>query len=336
MKSALHKMASTRFTIVLLIVLAIAVYVTHERSTMPVWSVVTPLALLGFNLAAALLTHTRLRQGGLLILHVGLLAVLFLAAVGRLTHFDGRVEITEGNTFNATDVEVLGRGAWHNNRLADIRFVQGPFLVDYAPGLKRGHTSSLVQMTGKGRTFQSALVGDDQPLILSGYRFYTTHNKGFAPVITWLPNQGTPTTGAIHMPSYPLFDWKQDNRWTPPGGAEIRFWLHLDVPRSDDAAWTLDSRTTRAVLVIHAQGQRITLKPGESARLTEGVLRFEKLATWMGYKIFFDPTLPWLLAAALLSVVGLAWYAWRKMFTRTVETVAPGFVNDTAAQGGTT
>ncbi|MBA2689831.1 MAG: cytochrome c biogenesis protein ResB, partial [Burkholderiales bacterium] len=162
MKTLLSKLASTRLTFTLLVVLAVTVWVTHDQTAGSSWSIVAPMALLGLNLVAALLTHPRLRQGGLLLLHVALLGVLLLVGIGRLTHFDGRIEITEGNQFNVADVEVLGRGVWHNDRLADVRFVQGPFLVDYAPGLRRGHTTSFVQMTDRENNLQSSLVGDDQ------------------------------------------------------------------------------------------------------------------------------------------------------------------------------
>ena len=36
-----------------------------------------------------------------------------------------------------------------------------------------------------------------------------------------------------------------------------------------------------------------------------GALRFERGGAWIGYRVSFDPTLPWLLASALLGVGGL-------------------------------
>ncbi|OYU68100.1 MAG: hypothetical protein CFE45_43430, partial [Burkholderiales bacterium PBB5] len=32
---------------------------------------------------------------------------------------------------------------------------------------------------------------------------------------------------------------------------------------------------------------------------------YEGLRTWMGYRVAFDPTLPWLLASALLAALAL-------------------------------
>jgi cytochrome c biogenesis protein len=159
---------------------------------------------------------------------------------------------------------------------------------------------------------ESREVGDDVPHMASGFRFYTTHNKGIAVVLTWFPVKGEEITGAIHMPGYPLFDWKQDSRWQPPDGPDVRFWLHLSTPLHEDRAWTLRSDYVSGVLVVNTQGRRIELKRGEQVNLDGGTLRFDELRGWMGYRIFFDPTLPWLLGAAIAAVFGLAIQFWRQ------------------------
>ena len=46
--------------------------------------------------------------------------------------------------------------------------------------------------------------------------------------------------------------------------------------------------------------------------LDEGILVYEGLTTWMGYKVFYDPTLPWLLAAALVAIAALGAFFWRR------------------------
>jgi cytochrome c biogenesis protein len=52
--------------------------------------------------------------------------------------------------------------------------------------------------------------------------------------------------------------------------------------------------------------------------LDEGVLVYEGLTAWMGYKVFYDPTLPWLAAAALLAIASLGTFCWRR-FGRTAR-----------------
>lgn len=316
MKIVIAKFGSTKVTLTGFAVLGLAL-IAKEFSLLPAqWLVLVTLGVLTLNLAAALAVTSRLRQEpGLLIFHLALLALLILAAVGRLTHFDGHVEVMEGNAFSAAEVVVDGRGVLHPALLEEIAFVQGPFSVNYAPGVKRARTRSEVLFESASGV-QKRDVGDDVPFTSHGFRFYTTHNKGIAVVLTWLPDSGETMTGAVHMPAYPLFDWKQDNGWQPPGGPDIRFWLHLSTPMQEDRAWTLTSDRVSGVLAVNAQGKRIEIKRGEQVRVGSGQLRFDELRGWMGYRIFFDPTLPWLLVAAVMAVFGLALQFWRNSVPR--------------------
>ena len=147
---------------------------------------------------------------------------------------------------------------------------------------------------------------------MEGYRFYTTFNKGFSTTLTWIPDRGSPVTGTVNMPSYPMFEFKQSNSWTPPGGKEINFWLQLKTGLDDKAHWVLDARQARGTLVINSNDRRIELQPGENAVLDGGVLRYEHLSSWMGYKLFYDPTLQWLFITAIIGILGLATHFWRK------------------------
>lgn len=192
--------------------------------------------------------------------------------------------------------------------------------MEYNAGLVRGLTHSQVLIPDGRGGVMSRVVGDDRPLVLEGYRFYTTYNKGFAPVLTWTPDQGEAMTGTIHMPSYPLFDYKQDSTWTPPGGKPLRFWLRLDTGLRQDAAWLLDGKKASGVLVVNAGERRVELLPGQSVRLEGGSLRYERLTSWMGYKVFYDPTLRWLFIAAVVSIMGLGAHFWRKFGVRMQRT----------------
>jgi cytochrome c biogenesis protein len=58
-------------------------------------------------------------------------------------------------------------------------------------------------------------------------------------------------------------------------------------------------------LVLRYGKQRHELKPGDELKLPEGVLHYRKLSTWMGYKVDYDWTRPWLLATALIGLLGL-------------------------------
>jgi cytochrome c biogenesis protein len=116
------------------------------------------------------------------------------------------------------------------------------------------------------------------------------------------------------MPSYPLFEYKQDNRWVPPGGnQEIKFWLQLDTGMDENKSWTLDGRTSTGTLIVTTGEKRHEVPVGESVRLDNGVLRFDALTTWMGYRLFYDPTIHWLFFVAIMGVIGLAHYFWKKI-----------------------
>ena len=236
---------------------------------------------------------------------------MIVAAAGRLTRFEGHVEVAEGADFDPLAVEATFRGPLHAFDLADGVFSQGPLRVEYRPGMRRAHTTSVVRVREADGAVRTRLVGDDVPLLVRGYRLYTTHNKGFAPVVTWTPRGGTAQSGALHLPSYPRFDGQQHVRWQPSGASELRLFLQVDGLIDEQGAWVLDPGDTRAVLVVHGAGGRAELRPGESLAMADGTLRYERLAGWMGYRIYSDPTLSALVAIALVAILGLAWHLWR-------------------------
>jgi hypothetical protein len=307
MKRFGHRLSSSRLTMAGFALLAACTLATYERPGTSVAAIVAPLALLALNLASALALRPALRRGGLGLFHFALLTLLLLIGAGRLTHLDARVEVTEDTLLDAAQIEVTGAGPWHGTAWQRLTFRQGSYDVDYAPGVKRAHTRSRVWLDGQdGPT----VVGDDTPLVLDGYRFYTTHNKGFAPLLTWQADGGEPIQGALHMPSYPLFDYLQENRWTAPDGRAMQFWLRIERPLPEQSAWKLDPHDMPTVLVVEVDAKRHELKPGESLQLPGAMLRFERLTGWMGYRIFYDPTLVPMLVVSLLGVLGLAWHLW--------------------------
>jgi cytochrome c biogenesis protein len=314
MTGLLRRLASSRLTLAGMLGLAVGAALNYDNPvSTPVWVLVIPLAVLAVNLCAAVISDPRInRRGGLLVFHLGLLAIAVLAAIGRLTHMEGKVELTVGDAFSPAELMEVREGPWHLGNPQDIRFVQGPFTVDYGTGLARGPTRSEVLVADGQGGWERRTVGDDKPLLTGGYRLYTTFNKGFAPILTWIPERGAPVTGAVHMPSYPLFEHRQANRWTPAGGQEIKFWLELETGLKPDGDWRFDPGRSSGVLVVRSGGQRIELRPGESARLENGSLRYERLSSWMGYKLFYDPTLHWLFLAAVIAICGLAAHFWRK------------------------
>jgi hypothetical protein len=307
MKRLLQRLASARLTMAGFALLAVGALVSYERPAVPDSAIAVPLAFLALNLAAALAARPALRRGGLGLFHFALLLLLLLAGGGRMLHFDARVEVAEGALLDPAQIEVAGQGAWHGGAWQRLSFRQDRYDVDYAPGVRRAHTRSRVWLPGEDSV---RVVGDDTPLILQGYRFYTTHNKGFAPLLTWQQDGHSPLQGAVHMPSYPLFDYQQENRWASPDGRSMQFWLRIEQPLPEQSAWTLDPHEMPATLIVEVAGARHELKPGQTVSLPGASLRYDRLTGWMGYRIFYDPTLVPMLLVSLLGVLGLAWHLW--------------------------
>ena len=281
----------------------------------PIWVLIAPMVLLALNLSAAIATNARInQQPGLLLFHVSLLLILLVATIGRLTHMDAHLELVVGTEFESANLLEINAGPLHSGALEKVQFVQGPFKVEYSPGMQRGLTFSHVKVKTATGDWEERVVGDDRPLVLEGYRFYTTFNKGFSPILTWIPDRGEPVTGTVNMPSYPLFEYKQDNRWNPPGSdEEIKFWLQLKTGMDESKHWVLDGETSTGVLIVTTDDKRHEVQVGESVALQNGRLRFDALTTWMGYRLFYDPTIQWMFFISIMGVLGLSQYFWKKI-----------------------
>ena len=315
MLKLLRRLASLKITLIGLVLLIAGSMASYGNPMdVPVWVLVVPLMFLAINLTCAIITNNRINgQPGLLVFHVALLGLVILAGIGRLTHLEAHTEIPIGTEFKPGGLLEVRRGVWHAGDLDKVAFIQGPFTVEYAPGMKRGLTFSHVMIKDESGQWVEKVIGDDRVLVLHGYRFYTTNNKGFTALLTWTPENGKPITGTLNMPSYPLLEYKQDNHWTPPGGNEIKFWLQVKSGLSEDKAWTLDARNSTGTLVVTSKDVRNELNVGDTLKLPGGELKFEKLTMWMGYRLFYDPTIQWMFFVAVSGVCGLGYYFWRKI-----------------------
>jgi cytochrome c biogenesis protein len=312
--SVARGLASLRLTLACLVA-AGAVALAGEIGGWPVGSLLAiPFAVLCLNLLASIATSPRLRcQAGLLIFHLALAGLAMLAAVDRLVRLTGHVEVTEGTAFDAGLV-VAQPGPLHRWRLDEVRFVQAGFTVDYAPGVRRRETVSTVLVPRADGGWRRVDVGDDQPLVAGRYRFYTSFNKGFAPLLSYTDARGITRQGTVHLPSYPLNYYRQGNEWILPDESKVvKLWLRLPEPvYVEDAAWRF-RKPEDAVLVVMDGETRHELRPGGAVALGDGVLRYEGLRTWMGYTISYNPVAPWMLAAAVVGVLGFAWHVGGKL-----------------------
>lgn len=286
----------------------------------PTVLVAVPLFLLVLNLLSAILMKATFRaQPGLLIFHVALLCVVLLAGASRLTYLKGWVELADQAPFpgELTGVE---KGPLHWGALDRVRFVNEGFETEYGPHWRYRKTRNRVRWMGDDRAWHPSVIGDDISLLLHGYRFYTSSNQGFAPVFVWHPADGSPPVkGSVHLPAFPRFR-DQSNQWTLPG-TELALLVML-VPETPLLSPTVDTRFPSPLqhrLRVTEGGESHDLAPGERFRLSQGgELLYLEMGFWMGYRVFYDWTRSWLLAAFLIAAGSISWHFWKKFSTRSV------------------
>lgn len=190
-----------------------------------------------------------------------------------------------------------------------------------ATGARRGETRNRVHWLDDKDVWHTEVIGDSRPLEILGYHFFTTGNKGYAPLFTWTPAGGAPITGNIHLPSYPLNEFKQYLEWTPPG-SNLKLWtqLQFDEVIIDPYKASQFRLPERHKIVIRQGDNRYELQPGGQVNLPGGVLVYQELSTWMGYNVDNDWTIGWLFAACGVAMASLAWHFWQKFAARPWQT----------------
>lgn len=301
------KAASLKLTFSGIAALIAGVLVTYLGTDVSVLWLVGPLLLLAANLAAAIRVDPRInRRPGLLVFHVSLLAIVLLVVYGRLAGFHGRVELMENQRFNWEMLKnTVYSGPWHRARnLEKVSFTQGEISVDYAPDIYRLATRSEIIRND----VSSVTVGDSQPYSANGYEFYTTSNKGFSALVTWIPHGGKAVQGAVHFPSFPLNEWNQVNEWQPPQApSPIKLEL-LGIPRLDVSDGFTLNRDMVSQITLGLPGAERQLAVGEAAALNTGRLEFDGIYLWIGYEIRHEPATVWTFLAAAIGILALCWH----------------------------
>lgn len=308
-------LASLRLTLLVLVLLAITVASTYVERQNMTWPLAVPLGLLALNLLAALVVQPAIRRTRwLLVFHLALLLLMVLAALGRLTYLKARIEVAEGQAFDGVAVE-LEQGPWHRNRLDQIGFINQQLIIDYSASTTIQATRNQVRWRDAAGRWQGATLRENEPVTIFGYRLYVTNGKGFAPVFAWHPATGQSSVGAVHLPKFPSDRFAQQSEWQLPDG-RTKLWAQLlfDQPvLVEGQPSQLSSRQdSRVVLRIDppdgrpGSATRHELRPGDAIELPGGRLEYRELRLWMGYLVYYDWTVPWLLAAAVTAAAALA------------------------------
>lgn len=312
------RLASLRLTLVALVLFGAGIVYAYVTEGPTALALVPSLTLLAINLICAVATHPSFRHwSGLLVFHLGLIAIVLLVTAGRLTYLRGTVELTTGEEFGGNLIETEA-GIWHPfSSLQKVHFINEGFTINYSAELQRDRTRNKVRYVDRDGNEHVTEIGDQTPLVLDGYRFYTSPNKGFAPTFIWQPKGGEPVLGTVHLPSYPIHEYSQAREWQLPGTG-ITAWtmLKFDEIILDPNAPSEFRLPNKHELIVRINGQRHELQPGQAIELPQGRLIYEGLRSWMGYSVFYDWTIYWLLAAGILSVASLGWHFWKKFASK--------------------
>ncbi|CAB1367721.1 cytochrome c biogenesis protein ResB [Denitratisoma oestradiolicum] len=311
----LQLLASLKLTLVILLLLGVSVTLAYFSAVRTSPGLVLSLGLLAVNLLASIATNAKFRrQTPLLVFHLALLVIVLLVALGRMTYLKGQTEVVAGEEF-AGQLSLMEAGPWHDGGIERVRFTNLGFRIPYGPDLRRLSTENRVRWVAPDGRVQEQTIGDHRPLVISHYRFYANWNKGFTLLFRWHPVGGAPVAGAVNLPGYPA-NSRQAQRWSLPG-TDRSVWALLQfdeelIPESG-GEFRLPSRHE---VILRTEDQRWVLMPGGHIDLPQGRLEYLGLSTWMGYSVSYDRTLPWLLAAAVLAVLALAWHFQAKFAAR--------------------
>ncbi|WP_332672021.1 cytochrome c biogenesis protein ResB [Aromatoleum sp.] len=303
-------LASPRWTVAIFVLLALGALAVAEAGWDPTAVMLPPFTLLGVNLAASVATNARFRRDlPLLVFHLALVALVALFTVARLTYFEGMTALTADTEFDNTFL-TQSRGPLHPDRLSALRFSNEGFTEKFPERGDYHATYNAVRWWDEAGNSQVAEIGDDTPLVLDGYRIYTTARRGFSPVFRWEPTEGEVEYGTVQLQEIDGGGYAPASAWALPGGPEV--WVMLDFDRVPEPQAGervgLGAGQMLHRLVLRVGDRRQELRPGETAALEGGKLSYTGLGSWMGYRLIYDPTKPWLVATTVVAVASLLWF----------------------------
>lgn len=314
-------LASRRLTVLFFLLTAGASLAVALEKMPATALMLAPFGLLVANIGAAIFASARFRADlPLLLFHLCLVALVALVGMARLVYLEGTATLSSGTAFEG-EPQSEKRGLLHFGRMQDLHFANEGFNEGF---FRRGTyraTYNRVRWLDDSGQWQQAEIGDDRPLILHGYRIYTTKNRGFSPLFHWLPAEqkeaGDGTYGTVQLNDMPRETLAPSMQWALPGGIPVRAILNIEAPGEQPARHDEANRYAKDLehtLTLKIRDARHDLRPGEKVVLPEGTLTYVRLDSWMGYLITYDPTQPWIMGTVLLGIASLIWFYWRRIW----------------------
>ncbi len=288
----------------------------------------------------------RLREWGNLAFHLALVGILACVALGSFLTYRGQAILVEGRSFTNAVVSYdsfsSGRG-FRAESLEPFTLTLDAFHAEFAADGRATDFRADVTLAEPGRAPRDVTVRVNEPLGVAGANVYLQGN-GYAPALTvrdstgavalsgpvpFLPQDSAYTsTGVLKVPDVaagpqigiratllPTASLAGDSPVSlspEPLNPVIVFqaWtgdLGLDegIPQN---VYVLDDTHLSPVRGPDGQPEVFVITPGQTVELPGGLgtVTWDALPRFAAFDLRSDPTLPWLLASAILALLGLA------------------------------
>jgi len=304
MSDVLKFIASLKITLIGLFLLAVGIVFILQQWQNPTIAILPGFIVLLINLGIAILVKEKIRNNSpLLFFHLSLLCLMLLILSSRLTYLKGWVELDEGEVFSSL-TGILHSGPMHPDDFSQVAFKQLHFTTRIEEGTRK-ETQSVIGLPISRKEF---LLSDQTPLTLANYQFTLSSHIGYSILLSWQGEHGF-QLGSIKLPPYQR-DRMLAREWILPG-TELKVWIMLDMDNSRSMAGDF-ALPEDYQLVLRYEQQRYQIKPGESHCLAQGCLTFRGLKRWIGYDVFYDWAIPWLIVTCLSAILSLGVFLWQK------------------------
>ena len=270
----------------------------------PTLAIAPGFLLLLINLVCAILVKEKIRSNAaLLIFHLSLLTLMCLVIASRLTYMKGWLQVNEGETFSEM-TGILRQGIWYPETLNENAFKQ----LHYKTLIEDGGRTATQSYLALPNIKEPFIIRDQTPLKLGAYQFTLSSHIGYSIIFNWLSGFNH-YQGHVLLPPYSRYSILSQ-KWTIPNSdITVELLLDMDTETSMQGSFKMP---TEYQLVISHKKEKITLKTGESHSFEQGQLTFLGLKRWIGYDVFYDWTIPWLLVTCLLAIGSLGVFLWGK------------------------
>ncbi|MCA1829948.1 MAG: cytochrome c biogenesis protein ResB [Actinobacteria bacterium] len=276
------------------------------------------------------------REGGSLIFHTAFLVLLIGVSVGKAFGFSGQAVLVEGDSFTDThlDYDTIVEGRLFDDHHRGFTIREDAFDVGWYPNGTPRFFRSHITLFDHGRQIGAKVIEVNKPLTYRGVKVYQL-SWGWAPSIRVAQDGTTLYDGpTVFLPQLA----KGTSVWhgvikvpqTKPQQVGLDMFFYADpVIGSDDVPVDVSPDARNPLVVMQryqgdlglrvpqsvysldmrglvAVGDPVPVVPGQSVRLGDGItVTFDGLKKYSIFEIASNPGAPWLLAAAILILVGL-------------------------------